>query len=385
MYLSYYCCPIPSPTLCPRCDIQDCESLIEIGADVNWTSADGDACIHAACRRGHADTVSILLRNGANVNAVGKDGLTPLHICAKRGDADCVSALLMEARDTGLDVTLKTPDGATAMDFARSSKVKSIVDRLANAGAREGSGVVKSNEFRTAMSSPTSGKAEAKESGAGKGVSRRGIAEGKASAAGGDSKSDSPKRSYQLMGNDRGVSSGGSDSAVVNDAGSMAALRKILETEQRERRSAESSVDMMRAQIDMMRDMMEELKGEIMAMQNKVVDARADKEALTAQLEFIRGGDLETAGRDHCDRLEKQTRDVLARIQERRVVIEREEESRGKPDERRLCVVCVETEKSIVLLPCRHMCLCEACSEHKAMTQCPLCRRQIINKFSVFA
>mmetsp|Transcript_14537 Transcript_14537/g.27928 ORF Transcript_14537/g.27928 Transcript_14537/m.27928 type:complete len:242 (-) Transcript_14537:398-1123(-) len=49
------------------------------------------------------------------------------------------------------------------------------------------------------------------------------------------------------------------------------------------------------------------------------------------------------------------------------------------------CVCCLSSKKNIVLLPCRHLCMCEACaqalmaktdSEHKP--RCPLCRRNII-------
>lgn len=32
---------------------EDCESLLEIGADVNWKHTDGDTPLLAACRRGH--------------------------------------------------------------------------------------------------------------------------------------------------------------------------------------------------------------------------------------------------------------------------------------------------------------------------------------------
>lgn len=87
---------------------------------MNWRNAEGDACLHAACRRGHAETIRLLLKAGADVNAMGKDGLTALHISTKRGDAQTINALLVEALQ-GLDVSCATPEGATAMDFARAN------------------------------------------------------------------------------------------------------------------------------------------------------------------------------------------------------------------------------------------------------------------------
>jgi len=56
-----------------------------------------------------------------------------------------------------------------------------------------------------------------------------------------------------------------------------------------------------------------------------------------------------------------------------------------KEKESRLCVICQEGEKSVVLFPCRHMCLCESCSQHDDLQQCPLCRRPIVQRISVYS
>lgn len=53
--------------------------------------------------------------------------------------------------------------------------------------------------------------------------------------------------------------------------------------------------------------------------------------------------------------------------------------------EQRLCVICQEVDKSVVLLPCRHLCLCSSCSSHEDLKLCPLCREVIAHKISVFA
>ena len=53
------------------------------------------------------------------------------------------------------------------------------------------------------------------------------------------------------------------------------------------------------------------------------------------------------------------------------------------------CVICLENTKNIVLLPCKHMCLCIGCSikymnqqgEHK----CPLCKKNIESTMQIFA
>ena len=46
---------------------------------------------------------------------------------------------------------------------------------------------------------------------------------------------------------------------------------------------------------------------------------------------------------------------------------------------RLLCVVCMEVEKSVALLPCSHLCLCGACTEiiMASTKQCPVCRAPV--------
>ena len=52
--------------------------------------------------------------------------------------------------------------------------------------------------------------------------------------------------------------------------------------------------------------------------------------------------------------------------------------------EQNLCVICQSEKKSILLLPCRHLCLCQNCS-NKVVVGCPLCRKNIQDKISVFS
>lgn len=56
-------------------------------------------------------------------------------------------------------------------------------------------------------------------------------------------------------------------------------------------------------------------------------------------------------------------------------------------DEERLCVVCEDGKKNTLLLPCKHMCLCEKCAHeclHKTLKNCPLCRTPIDSSMPVF-
>jgi len=47
--------------------------------------------------------------------------------------------------------------------------------------------------------------------------------------------------------------------------------------------------------------------------------------------------------------------------------------------EDKLCVICVDKEKCIMILPCRHLCICESCQEplRTHRNNCPICRKEI--------
>ena len=58
--------------------------------------------------------------------------------------------------------------------------------------------------------------------------------------------------------------------------------------------------------------------------------------------------------------------------------------------DKRLCVVCVDDLKNVLVLPCRHMCLCINCAHEianqrtRARRVCPLCRARIETVMNVF-
>ena len=51
-----------------------------------------------------------------------------------------------------------------------------------------------------------------------------------------------------------------------------------------------------------------------------------------------------------------------------------------------LCVVCMEREKKVLLLPCKHLCMCKACADKivAGSAQCPVCRERILDYSDVY-
>jgi len=50
-----------------------------------------------------------------------------------------------------------------------------------------------------------------------------------------------------------------------------------------------------------------------------------------------------------------------------------------------VCVVCLSSESSQLLLPCRHLCLCPTCIlKFNVGDRCPKCQTEIVNKVHVY-
>ena len=67
--------------------------LLEAGADVNASQADGFVPLHSAAQNGQIDMIELLLAYGANVNTPNDDGKTALAYALEEGQAEAANVL----------------------------------------------------------------------------------------------------------------------------------------------------------------------------------------------------------------------------------------------------------------------------------------------------
>ena len=106
-------------------------SLLEAGADVNSTQADGTTALHWATYHDDTRTAELLVQSGADVNAVNTYGVPPLSLACTNRNAALVKLLL----DDGADANAARPGGETVLMSAARSGSLEAVEALLSHGA----------------------------------------------------------------------------------------------------------------------------------------------------------------------------------------------------------------------------------------------------------
>ena len=100
--------------------------LLEGGADVRDTDAEGYTALHNAASHGNLNVCRLLLDRGAKVGSLNHLKQTPLHSAARKGHLSVVKLLV----ERGADVSIKCKSGKTARDLAGINGKKDVAEWL---------------------------------------------------------------------------------------------------------------------------------------------------------------------------------------------------------------------------------------------------------------
>ena len=118
---------------CAIHDPRKLKIILDNGADVHSTMADGCTALHVACVEGNQEAVQLLLKYGASVAATCRDlKRTPLHLASFQGSLEIVKALV----EGGADVNAKDNGGEPPLSFASVKNRPQLIKYLLDNGAR---------------------------------------------------------------------------------------------------------------------------------------------------------------------------------------------------------------------------------------------------------
>lgn len=408
--------------------IEEVESLIQLGADVNWCNPHGVSCLLAAVSQGHIDCAMLILDAGAYVNEIHpKTSETALHICARNGWED----LALELIDKGADVDRKDKDGVSCLsraslsgypDLARQlrSHVALCEARAAERAAEEEILIRNHHQEKKYVSrssrgsdgsltptpisdthlpsvhasslSPLDVKApkldhihgvHASSTKGVAGTAIRSIRMLQHTVSANELGEDRDTEGYSSEDDERCPQCLARIDAHIDHQVELETLRRLWREEQVAREQAEVKTEAIRNQSAT-------LWAELMRTEELVGGLNDESTRLLSQIDVWKakatGGNIQNMSLDDLIGYEGELKAVLSAISERKdALIAAQLLALEGGGAHRLCVICQERDRCVLLLPCKHLCLCTECSGTDALVNCPLCRQKIQEKMGIFA
>ncbi len=332
---------------------EEVASLLDLSANPNSSpSEDEDSPLHAAVRNNHIDVATVLIAHGANVNKKTKGGNSALHLASFLGNEEMVALLLSanSASHGGFDDDIGCPvlnsvndDGLTPFDlavengyWALGQTLKNLSDNLDDINSNVSDGEEDDDEIRDRFLSHSNVSAQEMD----------GIL------------------SYQWKGNNLD-SDLPEDTTLIENSLLIAKLREeIVSLQQNEERYRKATHDAEEA--------IQILEKKCEVLESKRYDFTTLQMPLINQ--YFASKSIE-----ELEAAEENIRMLLDKI------ITTKTSKLSQQAENRTCVICQNEPKTVLLMPCRHLCVCKVCSQNYQLISCPLCREKITERITVYS
>ena len=115
-------------------------------------------------------------------------------------------------------------------------------------------------------------------------------------------------------------------------------------------------------------------------LRGRIEEMERQKQAAVAQEDYRMAGSLKQSIAELVKQKEEMERQTQA--QDRKPSVEEVDSKPSAEEEAVECVVCLDARRTNILMPCRHVCVCEACAA--TLRLCPICRGEVRDQFVVF-
>ena len=127
----------------------------------------------------------------------------------------------------------------------------------------------------------------------------------------------------------------------------------------------------------------------IEALSHKLKSLSKEYDTVKSELAIHTGGDDDSGGNINNLLAQKSLAELIS-LEERAKssldrIIKARELASSNLEEERVCVICRENPKNVLLMNCRHLCVCSDCGHLAVLVHCPLCREIITERINVFS
>ncbi len=355
---------------------EEVASLIDLGARVDWSPDNQDTPLLLAVKNGHLDVATILIANGADIYRKSEGGNNVLHLASMAGNEE-MCALLISATSSfqsrGIDINNSDVDetnlsfnsvnheGLTPFDIAVEKGYWALGQTLKNISDTSTTRI--DDILDSHLSDDVDGDDQIRDRFLAHGFSTQEINDldlETASAIHEDNDNDNYSEvSWQYH-----------DVGLQKSPQMHRKMQSLIEENEQLRRDEEASrqtcTDAAKA-ISILEKRCETLEKEKHDFITNMNEALLNSETiLKLPLEEI-------------ESMEEQMRRAMDLIMTTKMT------KLSQQVENSTCVVCQVEPKTVLLMPCRHLCICKQCSENAKLLSCPLCRRTIEEKIIVYS